>query len=194
MAAKCNITKLALDSLLQLQYSVRCSKSNVKNLLENYIEYLNCSDVNLNVCEPAVCVNEVVTFSCKLKVVAFDFVSEDQMLLFSIPSGGIIGAIGDLQYEWGYDALSFNLVGAMNSNQLILTLKEGKLLSNVVAPVKVTVTDSNGCVSEKQCYVAGGTTKCNVNYTPCSTPMALTLSNKIVNCAKPIGLVVTKKV
>lgn len=193
MAAKCNITKLALDSLLQLQYSVRCSKSNVKNLLENYIEYLNCSDVNLTVCEPSICINDVVSFSCKLRVIALDFVVEDQLLVFSIPSGGIIGASGELTYNWEYDANSFNIVGAMNTEQLILTLKEGKLLSNVVAPIKVTVSDANGCVSEKQCYVAGGVTRCNINYTPCSTPMALTLTNKIVNCARPLGLVVTKK-
>ncbi len=167
MAAKCNITGFTLEQLNKLLWGFSC-KVHTDAILENYAEYLNCSTVNLPICNEADCTNEPVILWCE------DFLIEsiDELPLddpgpsydyrFGIT---ISGANNPYTCVWEYDPVIFELVVQDNCT-IKLNVKAGIVIDDVITLIKVTVTDDKNCTGTKTCNLIGGSLSC-VEYVIC---------------------------
>lgn len=187
VAAKCNITGLVLEELSRLFYGFKC-KDNSYAIIENYIESLNCEGINLEVCFPSDCKNELVIFNCTFNVVGITSSINGNVVTFSVVT---VGGTTPFTYAWTFEVDDFTLSGAINQSTLVLTLKPGKSFPDLVSQVSVAITDANGCTDIKSCWLDDLAMKCSVNFVPCVNPSNLTLSNPVTYCVAPSSLVVT---
>lgn len=196
VAAKCNITKYALDKLHQIQWGFK-PKDKIGDdiILENYLEYLDCSTVKPYICHPDNCVNETIILVCEVLVegITYSIAEDNKTVTFSVNSDAITGATEPLTYEWTFDDDDFILASPLDQSLLVLTLQDSKQFEVLVSTVSVKITDVNGCTYTKVCYFVATVMQCG-DYTPCPNPSNLQIINKYVQCAGPQSLVVTKKV
>lgn len=185
---KCNITGYVLDQLNQLKYGVECSDSS-SAIVENYIAYLNCPDVDLEICHPDDCKNEVVRFSCLINVPVLSGVINSNTITYT---ASIVGGKAPFTYAWSFDQTKFTASGATNQPELSITAKPGLDISTLVASVTLVVTDADGCKDTKTCYLDNSLTKCNPNFVPCVNPSGLSVRNSVTYCLAPSNLRVSK--
>lgn len=194
--SKCKITEYSLSKLGELYYGVLCSNTVNSNIFINYIEHLNCKDVFVTVCDPLDCPEPYTSFTCTLKVIALLYSQDEEnnrLFKFTIPSNSIAGGKEPYTYNWIYEEDDFEVTEeGINSSELKLILKPGKVLSNLVTSIRVDVVDANGCSATRNCYLAYGSMQCGVNYVSCSNPNSLVVSNILTTCAKPSSLILSK--
>lgn len=189
MAVKCNIVGLVLNKLYNLQYELEC-KDYSNDIIENYIEYLDCDIPGFVPCNIATDCRDNVTISeCRLTVNKIVIISR---VLNTIVYGvDLVGGVAPFTYQWIFDTTDFNNSGTVDTNQATLTVKGGKNLALIVSPISVTVTDSEGCKYTKNCTLIPEGLRCNDNYVPCPNISNLQVASKFTYCARPENLVVT---
>lgn len=193
VAAKCNITGFVLDELSPMFYGLKC-KDNSYAIVENYIESLGCTNINLQICNPADCENNPTVFECEFNIVRTTVVinGDGNLVTFNVSEEDYFGGTSPFTYEWTFETDDFIISGPVNTSQLVLAVKPGKVLANLVTKISVTITDANGCTDTKECWLNKGDLRCSVNFVACSNPSGLVTTNNFVQCAGPSGLIVTK--
>lgn len=193
MAAKCNITSLTLQKLNQLFWGVK-TKSVDDAILENYIEKLNYNKcVELVICNEADCFNEPIVVVCILSVLSIQVTKSENVVIFSIPNGGILNGTPPYSYEWTYESDDFIPAGAIDLETATLTVTPSKDINYLISNVSVRVTDSNGCTATKSCWLIPSGMQCTENYAACVPVSTLIVTNKVVLCGVLKSLVVSKK-
>ena len=100
--------------------------------------------------------------------------------------------MGNLTYLWSFDKGVFTATGSVNEPTLVLSVNKGKDLDAVVSPVKVTVTNGDGCVASQDCYYTPQGMQCGI--VPCTNPQDLSVINiQPAVCTPPTSLKVLKK-
>lgn len=192
MAAKCNIVKLVSQKLNALIWGISCDEDNVdRSIIRNYIEYLNCDLVVPDECDiDTDCINEPIILTCndfEISSILATYPDKSVLsIILSVESAAIIGGNSPFSYVWEYNTDDFDISGNTTSDTLALTLKDGKSFETLISKIKVTITDSLGCVAIRECYiipeifpVAGfgeANLECNTDYEPCVNPKELEVS------------------
>lgn len=177
---KCNITNIALEEANKLFWGFRCKDSRAI-FLENYMQYLKCSTLSSVTCYPDNCVNPTIHNTCNIIINAISFSIVGNVITFFIDPSDLIGATNPLQYAWGYEPDVFDLIStSTNNSTLVVKLKDGIVLDDLVTPTSVVITDANGCHASKLCYLAEGSIICADDYTPCPNITNLVVSNSSI--------------
>lgn len=187
---KCNITKFTNIELNKINFGSKYNLSS-KEILENYIQFINCPTVNINICYPDNCNNPTINFTCTIAISAISQTINNRTITFFLDTGSLTNYTNPLQYLWTYDSTVFDITGGLNQSTLVLTLKSGKIYNNLVSPVTLEVIDANDCSVTKSCFLVSEVMQC-ATYTPCDNPRSLSVSNLMVYCVSPSGLIVNK--
>lgn len=190
VAAKCNITEFALQVISELRWGIKCKDSSIA-IIENYLESLNCSNVSLIICNEADCTNEPIIFNCNFNIVSISFQlnpSEEEDVIFNISVSDYAGGTAPFTYKWFYDDEIFDILGEDTDEELKLKLKAGQDIALIVTQIGVQITDANGCVDDKECWLTPEGIQCNPNYVPCNNPIGLEVIYEYVACARPSKL------
>jgi hypothetical protein len=187
---KCNITKFTNIELNKINFGSKYNLSS-KEILENYIQFLNCPTVNINICYPDNCNNSTIDFTCTIAISAISQIIDNRTITFFLDLGSLTNYVNPLQYLWTYDNTVFDITGGLNQSTLVLTLKSGKIFDNLVSQVTLKVTDANGCSITKSCFLVSEAMQCST-YILCSNPRNLNIVNRMVYCVSPSGLIVNK--
>lgn len=194
MAAKCNITSLALKKLNQLYWGFKPDSDISSAVIENYIEYLDCKDVKIANCYEVECKNDPIVVTCQLAISSIQSTINQNVVTFSIPSDGITNGTAPYTYKWVYETDDFDNSGPIDVSTSVLTVKPTKKVDYLVTNIQVTVTDAKGCTATKSCWLTPTGMQCTENYVACLTNSFLTVTNKVVVCGALSSLVVTKKI
>lgn len=189
MAVKCNIVGQVLGKLYALQYGGDCRKES-NSIIENYIEYLNCSSVEVIPCQPQAtdCSETIINFVCKIAITSLHIVSKEaDTIVYGVT---VSGGKAPYEYVWDFDDTDFTNGGPVNTNQSTLVVKAEKDLALLVSPISVTVTDADGCEATKSCVLNPTGLNCNSSVASCSNPTGLTVIDKITYCGVPSNLTV----
>jgi hypothetical protein len=198
VAAKCNITNTALKKISEVIWGLTIPQVD-NEIIENYIEYLACPDVILSICHVpntnpcGDSVTNPVVLNCELNItnISFNTSTIGADIVFNLGAGDIFGAKTPISYLWTYDTATFDLIGGTNSSAAIqLKLKAGKNLSTLTTPIRVDITDGNGCMDFKQCYFSGGVMRCNSSFSPCPNARNLTIAYTYTPCPKATNLMI----
>lgn len=190
MAAKCNITSLALKKLSELYWGAKYNNIDAI-ILENYAESLNCGQ--MVICNDVKnCNNDTITFNCNLGITAISKIIDENTVTFYIADGDIIGGLEPFIYQWDYEEDDFDQSGEIDTSEAVLTVKAGKDLSLLVSIVSVMVTDANNCEFIKHCYITPSGMQCANNYAACLNISDLVVNNSITRCVNVSGLIVSK--
>lgn len=192
MAVKCNITGLVLEKLNELKWGFSCKKENKASILRNYIEYLDCENVFVEDCGDIPCQEGGTTIihSCNLNVTGISATVPNingVFATFHLAVTNLYGGTPPFSYVWEYDTDVFDLAAgaSINDPALDLEAKPGIDLGAVVTPIKVTITDSEGCTDVKQCYYTPGGMMCASGYNPCPNPKNLVIGGLYTPCPTP---------
>lgn len=195
MANKCNITKYAIDKLNSLHYGFSCKHNNAA-ILENYITYLGCPNINLVVCDndPTCTDGNPVIFRCTFNIISISATLSPESgtdVIFDVKIVDYQNGVPPFTYEWEWDSDDFDLVEGTDSEsaELRLKVKPGKVVDYLVSNIYVGVTDSNGCFDSKSCWLVMGNMQCGFNYDRCPNPVGLTANMIYTPCPAPTGLV-----
>lgn len=178
VAVKCNITGLVLKETGRMFYGLKC-QDNTLGIAENYLAYLNCPEVPIESCASD-CDNPAIIFNCLFKLATLSAVVQGQTVTLNVTSLNYVGGTAPFTYQWEFNVDDFTS-GATDANQLVLTLRAGKSFSTLVTSVTLTMTDANGCISSKQCWLSFGVLYCNPLYAPCVNPAALSVTPTMTN-------------
>ena len=195
VAAKCNIVDLVLQDLAELQYGFAC-KSDSKAVLENYLEYLDCANIILNICNPASnCEKDnPVSFNCEFNIISISATlhpddPDNADIIFDLKVLDYVGGKLPFTYNWIFDSNDFESIDAVNLPQVRLKLLPNKVLENLSSLIAVEITDADNCQDIKTCYLTpGGTLNCGDSFLPCSTPVGLQVVYNYVPCSAPLTL------
>lgn len=193
VGAKCGITSLALKKITELHWG---TKLNVDDkIIQNYIESLGCKiDSDCYKGDDDICDNPTIVFLCKLKVDAISNIIDENTITFYIKDEDLTAGVPPYTYHWSFEQDDFDISGAVDVDQAVLTVKVGKDINLLVSSISVLVTDSQNCKAIKNCYLTpGGIMKCADDFVPCSNSSGLRVVSKTTYCVKPLGLTVTKK-
>ncbi len=196
---KCNITKLASDRYNEVVWGVTPNPATNNSILENYLKYLDCEDIDYEVClDKDDCTNDSFILTCAISVTEITAVIDEtvgnKIIFTAIYINDNTTDPTENIFEWEYDTSVFNLAGELGKESLELTVKPGKSVNDIVTPISVTLTDENHCVESKACYYVKGTMNCTEGYIPCSNPSNLHLKNKVTSCSAPSNLRLTKTI
>lgn len=192
VAAKCNITSSALSKINELYWATKY-KGLDDIILENYIEYLNCPTIDLNICHPDGCVNITEDFTCSLNIAKISSTISENTVTFFIADGDLAGNSPPYTYNWTYQIDDFDNSGGIDTQEAVLTVKVGKQLILLVTPIAVQVVDKYGCIANKACFLTPSGMQCASDYKACSNITGLVVNNKTVRCVGVSGLIVSKK-
>lgn len=198
VAAKCNITEFALQELNQLYYGFSC-KTGKSAIIENYLEYLNCSNIKLIICNQAkVCAKDKPSvFNCNFNLISISATLNPVAgtdIIFDVKLVNYAGGTLPFSYSWDFDEDDFDLVGGTDamSPEIKLALKPDKVIELLVSQITVEITDANGCTDSKSCWlIPDGEMRCGASYQSCNNPVGLTAVYNYVACEKPKTLVLT---
>lgn len=191
MAVKCNITDLVLSKLKELYWD---TKANVdKDILQNYLESLGCVDYMPIPCVDVPCSNDTIVLTCNMVVAKISKTELENTITFYIESEDFTGGTPPFMYHWTYEVADFDNSGTIDTDKAILTVKLGKKLNLLVTGVTVRVTDSNGCIVTKNCFLANDVMQCANNYVACDNSTSLSITNKNKFCPGASGLIVNNK-
>lgn len=201
VAAKCNITTLALDKMNSLKWGFSCVVPNYL-IAENYIEYLNCPDVKIDDCFTGNCNGEpiVIVHNCELVItqirVKFPSPASEVLLyetFYVTPEIDIVNGTPPYTYEWSFPTNLFTRLTSSNPAELLLAVRQDisfdpDLMSY---PITLTVTDSVGCAYTKTCYKTPTGMECGHRYEECSNVGILTVDTEYLVCSAPDTLTIT---
>lgn len=195
MAAKCNITGLALDALSKLQWGFNCRDKSCA-IIENYIEYLACPNIDLIICnqENTECGNSITTvFSCNFNLISISATlnptdDPESDVIFDLKLVDYVGGKLPFSYVWTYDTDDFDIIGENNLPQIKLKVKPDKQVELLVTQISVQITDADGCIDTKSCWLTPEGMECNINYVACSSPVDLEVISIYNECSKPKSL------
>lgn len=145
---KCNITKYAAELYNSMKWGTNCSSGTNRNILENYINYLTCEDVNLIVCSPDDCSNPTIISTCTLDIIdlTVDLIEDDEAdIAFSLQIGDYTGGILPFTYLWSFDNTYVENTNGLTNQELKLKTRDGVDLDFVIFGVELKVIDSAGC-------------------------------------------------
>lgn len=187
VAAKCNITKLALEELNKLLYGVGCdSQENQNAIAENYAQYLDCPDVDIEICNDEDCNNDAIVLGCDDFVInSITMIPGDvddlirPSFLFSLLPTDYVGGSLPFIYTWSFDTSIWELVeGTVNDATIHLIIKAGVDTDVAVGRVTVAITDLLGCQATKSCYWVLYNLICSADFPPpCPNPSNLVVEN-----------------
>jgi len=187
---KCGITDAALKELNSLYYGFGY-KDNADRILENYIGFLKCPTLDYIPCYSDNCSNPTITFVCSIGVGNLVAVLDlnNNSVTFSV--GNITNGNPPYTYSWVYGA---DLIpqSPLNTNVASFGVVTGKFVNLIVTTIGLTITDNNGCIIVKSCYLTPDGVQCN-GFVACVTSSSLSVVNKNTSCSMPIGLIVVKK-
>jgi hypothetical protein len=192
VGVKCNITSLALSKLNELYWGTKNRDLNDR-ILENYIENLDCSNIDLEICESNDCINETEIFNCSISINKISSSINENVITFFIADGDLVGNSPPYKYKWTYEEDDFDNSGEIDIDEAVLTVKVGKKLNLLVSLIGVEVTDKYGCKATKNCYLTPTGMQCADSYIVCPNVSGLTVRNKAVRCVGVSGLIVRKK-
>lgn len=178
---KCNITKWALEQYNSVKWGISCSNNAARGIIENYIEYLDCPDVDHVVCEQDNCSNPSITTTCNCELLMLEYdrlsnIGGDDIvdIIFRLNSEGSQGCqLPFVSYLWSWDGTGFYSDANYQEPELKLRLKPGFDLDYLVFTVILQVVDSAGCTNTKVCVYAAGTVICDESYVECPNPHTL---------------------
>lgn len=185
MAAKCNIPASVLEQMSELAWGFTCvNKAAVDEaIMENYIEFLQCPTVEIAICHPDCNTGDGVTlFPCnefvinKITLESYtglmdDFVTYAFMVLEA--NGDLTGVNAPFTCVWEFDT---NVLDLLSLSDCVLTTKyKTGVDPNIITTIKVTITDSAGCIAEKTCYFINGQIECDDDYIICPNTIDLTV-------------------
>jgi hypothetical protein len=190
VAAKCNITKLALEKIATTLWGFSCNKETDLSIVENYIEYLACPKVKLKIChEGEPCTDDGINIvNCNINIVGMSFtIIQDNGISFILDVGDVIGAKLPYIYQWTFDTNVFDLATGTNATSisLFVKLKQGLDMNSIVTPITVHIIDANGCTDTKTCYKVPDGLACSINFVPCKTPHNLVIGIVHTTCKAP---------
>lgn len=194
MPVKCNIASLILDRIQSVNWGVSCIDSNTTGILENYIEHLACKTKKFNMVTDNVdCQGEIVVFNCEYNILRIGFTVENIESVFKVNVGDYIGGTPPFTYVWAFEEDDFDLLSEdLESEELILKIKEGKTFDSLVSQITVTITDANFCSSTKTCVITPQGMQCGNSYELCPNVSNLQVVNKIIQCSGPFALTVER--
>ena len=87
MAVKCDIPNLALKSLHSVLYGFSCENV-TKKIVQNYLEYLKCSEIDYSFCEDFPCEQSGGDVTCDISGVnvEVEYLNTTATIAFNIPS------------------------------------------------------------------------------------------------------------
>lgn len=176
---KCNITKYALELYNSMKWEIKCDSNVNRDILENYINYLACEDVDLIVCSPDDCSNPTIISSCVCEIVEITenkVFTEDVTVIYSLQIGDYTNCSTPFTYLWDYNEEFFDLVGGVTSSTLQLKIKDEIRdgFDGLEYAIGVSITDANGCTANKVCYhVSDEAQTCEEDYIECVNPRLL---------------------
>lgn len=192
VAAKCNITGLVLNRLNRLQWGIACKDTSCE-IIEDYIQHLNCSDTHIIPCDTDNCLDaEPVIFNCNFNITSISAtlnpIGEDADIIFDLKVINYVGGLLPFTYLWIYDTTDFDLIGNVTDPQIKLKLKGNKKIELLVTEIEVQITGADGCKDSKSCWLTPEGMECNVNYIPCPNTANLTASSIYTPCPKSKSL------
>lgn len=161
-----------------MKWGVNCDKnSNNRNIIENYIQFLACPDVDIIVCSPDNCINETIISTCLLEITAISYerlsnIDGDDIIdiVFFIGTGDYSNATLPFTYSWEFNPDDFIGVEFTTDGGLKLKLKPGKNLDYLNSKITVRVTDASGCTFIKNCYYTPAGMQCADDFVDCVNP------------------------
>lgn len=202
MVAKCNIALNTLQYLNKLLWGVNCDDS-IKIIVENYIEYLACDTIDIVPCFGEDCINDTIDIDCTIR--SLDRISSKKnsypCIYVFVDDKDIINGVPPYTYQWSYIVSDLIPQGDINKSFIILCPTTGKLRENLVTPITVIITDSEGCKITKTCYLTPeylnppnfGALECN-SYISCTNASNLSIQLKTTQqCSSNENLIVSKK-
>lgn len=193
MAAKCNITRLVLNKLYKIIWGISCEDSR-SAILENYIEYLDCPDIDLVICNPDNCKNDPISFNCSFTIrkITLNQLTDEvyPTLTFLVVPADLINGIPLYTYQWTYNNIIFDLIGGDQNSSIVLKVKTGIDINTLVTAIGVTIIDGNECRATKVCYLTPAGMVCRDNFVPCpNSELLVSVFNPLL-CARADNLVV----
>lgn len=183
MAVKCNIIDLAQERVRLIKWRFSC-RDNSRWIIENYVEYLNCPEVNLVPCGTVNCQEggSTVSSACTLVIneIAGEVIVDQGRIYFSVLIDGYVGGTLPFSYSWTYNTDDFELVAGatVNEPELRLALKPGRDSSYLNTDINVTITDANGCEVTKGCFYTPSGMECDLSvFTFCPNTRQLEVVN-----------------
>lgn len=159
MAVKCNIPNLALESIYSAIYGFSC-KDVTKKIIQNYIEYLNCSGVDYAFCDNFPCTipsGDVFCFIDAVNLSVINIGSTTATVTFVVPTQPytvtvINEELGTTVYTATNPTSPINLTGLVNDTDYLVRLTllcTGGEVKQVetpfhTLPICVTITDFVG--------------------------------------------------
>lgn len=155
---KCNISKYIKDRIDKFNFGLNCDFSDSK-ILENYINYLDCDTVDINICYPDTCSNPTLIIVCDI-VISDLAVEIDNDNITITPT--VTGGTQPYSYQWSYNTNLFDLQEGTNdtSSNLKLVLKTGSF-DYIEAGIGLTITDVNDCKNSKTCVLSNSIMDCS---------------------------------
>lgn len=164
----------------------------VQNGFTYYILTVNSPteiEFTVNISE-ATCYTREEAESIMNTITIYDVTEVTDRLIFTIDD---IYKIDGYQYKWTVDSSFFDIIGVDTESTLTIQLKIGvslAVLTNIVLPISVHVTNLEGCETDKQCYFNSGTGMSCVPYTPCFNVDSLIITMKADICVYASDLTV----
>lgn len=186
VAAKCNITKYALEQVRELVYGFRCKKdTNQEAVIENYINHLDCESVNIETCLAEPCSNEATILDCEdSSITKITQLFPDEIPLtirdrfYTVLAEDVVNLVAPFTYQWEFDESIFELAsGALTDSTIHLKILDDLDPELIIGAVTVTITDALGCSASKTCYETINGTECDIDYEPCPNAKELTVEN-----------------
>jgi hypothetical protein len=181
VAAKCNISKYALEEYHSLVWGIKCH-THPWAIIENYIEKLDCPEVDLDIChsKKTGCPDNTIVNKCIVNITGISFSLEttgDEDIIFYLSVNNVFGATAPITYNWIYDNTDFELIeDASNTDaELKLKLKTGKSLNDLVTLIRVEIEDAAGCTDYKECWYTPTGFQCGA-FIPCRNPTSLVVT------------------
>lgn len=193
--SKCNIIGLVIDKVNALKWGIVCdSKDNDDLILDNYADFLNCTTIPRDSCNPDNCINPTIVVVCNLVIssILYSIDINTNTVTFTALDLNITGGNPPYSYTWGFNSNDFTNAGSINSNVLVLSLKPNKSFNTLVSQITLHVVDINNCFDDDTCYLTPISLRCD-SYIACPNPIDLQIINKYIRCSGAKQLVVTNK-
>lgn len=191
VAVKCDILTWALDKLGQSRWGIKCDDSSC-DIANQYINSLNCEDIIAFRPQGVTdCNNLTVIYNCNFNVLKSTMGVDQNIVTLTFQTGDIVGGVAPFTYEWEFNETHFIASSPINESTLVLTLRPGKQFNTLESKIVMKITDAEGCHDERICYIRNGILLCYHNYISCANPQNLSLTNMVVTCGAPSGLLLS---
>ncbi len=191
-----NILTLVLDKADAVSWG-NSDVASSREIIKRYINRLHCESYVISTCnrDTHTCNNPTIINTCVISIggITAEISEENNTVTFSVANVVITGVTLPLSYRWIYDTTLFNPSGGTETNTLVLSPKVGKDLLSLSTEVQVEVTDKEGCVKTKSCFLVRGEMECADNYINCPNVSNFTVRSNTAYCVGVINLIVNKK-